>query len=345
MRRLGPRPRSAGLGRRGVDHDRLRRGDVDQWLCRRRRSATATSTCAGSRWCWDGSGCCSRGSRTPCTTSPARSAPSMPWAIAQGPYSPALIHALARAPARPTLFSPYLFHPTLFGIAAAPHPRILVPAAHDEPALRLGIVRRALLAADGLWFHSPEERELVAAVHPQDGGHPVGVRGRRRRRPRRTSTPAPSPRVTASPGRTSTTAAAPPPTRGSTWSSRGRGCCAAHTRLRCSCSAARLVRVATSRGCATSGASTSANAGRRSPGPPPSSCPGRSSRCRCSRSRRGHRAGHASSTRRHRSSPGTRRGAAPASSSAAPPSWRRARPSSSTTPGGRTPWGRWAART
>jgi glycosyltransferase involved in cell wall biosynthesis len=89
------------------------------------------------------------------------------WAIAQGPYSPGLIRALARADPMPTLFSPYLFHPTLFGIAAAPHPRILVPAAHDEPALRLALVRRAMLAADALWFHSPEERDLVTSAHPQ----------------------------------------------------------------------------------------------------------------------------------------------------------------------------------
>jgi glycosyltransferase involved in cell wall biosynthesis len=89
------------------------------------------------------------------------------WAIAQGPYSPGLIHALARADPMPTLFSPYLFHPIIFGMAAAPHPRILVPAAHDEPALRLTLVRRALLAADALWFHSPEERDLVRSAHPQ----------------------------------------------------------------------------------------------------------------------------------------------------------------------------------
>jgi glycosyltransferase involved in cell wall biosynthesis len=103
---------------------------------------------------------------------PAHLRPEHLWSIAQGPYSPALIGALARAQRRPTLFSPYLFHPTLFGVAAAPHPRLITPAAHDEPALRLRIVRRALLSADGLWFHSPEERELVATVHPQTRARP-----------------------------------------------------------------------------------------------------------------------------------------------------------------------------
>jgi glycosyltransferase involved in cell wall biosynthesis len=88
------------------------------------------------------------------------------WSIAQGPYAPALIRALGRADPAPTLFSPYLFHPTLFGLPAASHPRILCPAAHDEPALRLGVVRRAVLSADALWFHSPEEGELLLAAHP-----------------------------------------------------------------------------------------------------------------------------------------------------------------------------------
>ncbi len=93
--------------------------------------------------------------------------PEHVWSVAQGPYAPTLIRALANADAVPTLFSPYLFHPTLFGLPAAPHPRILCPAAHDEPALRLDVVRRAVLSADALWFHSPEERELLLTAHPE----------------------------------------------------------------------------------------------------------------------------------------------------------------------------------
>jgi glycosyltransferase involved in cell wall biosynthesis len=89
------------------------------------------------------------------------------WSIAQGPYAPSLIRALSDAAPVPSLFSPYLFHPTLYGLPAAPHPRILCAAAHDEPALRLTVVRRAVLAADGLWFHSPEERDLLISEHPE----------------------------------------------------------------------------------------------------------------------------------------------------------------------------------
>jgi glycosyltransferase involved in cell wall biosynthesis len=98
---------------------------------------------------------------------PRRLRPEHLWSIVQGPYAPALIRALANAGSVPTLFSPYLFHPTLFGLPAAGHPRILCPAAHDEPALRLGVVRRAVLSADSLWFHSPEEGELLLTAHPQ----------------------------------------------------------------------------------------------------------------------------------------------------------------------------------
>ena len=94
------------------------------------------------------------------------------WSVEQGPWAPGLIRALRRADPIPTLFSPYLFHPTLFGLPAAPHPRILCPAAHDEPALRLEVVRRAVLATDALWFHSPEERELLLATHPAAGRLP-----------------------------------------------------------------------------------------------------------------------------------------------------------------------------
>ncbi len=99
-------------------------------------------------------------------------APEHLWAMAQGPYAPSLVRALARAEPVPALFSPYLFHPILYGLPAAPHPRILCPAAHDEPALRLGVVRREVLAADALWFHSPEERDLLFRKHPRAAGIP-----------------------------------------------------------------------------------------------------------------------------------------------------------------------------
>jgi glycosyltransferase involved in cell wall biosynthesis len=110
---------------------------------------------------------------------PATLRPETAWVVAQGPFAPGLVRALAQAPDRPTLFIPYLYYPTLWGLPAAPHPRLLIPAAHDEPALRLRAVRRALLAADGLWYGTEEERRLVEGRHPGAGGkpHAVGTTG------------------------------------------------------------------------------------------------------------------------------------------------------------------------
>ena len=97
---------------------------------------------------------------------PTSCRPERLWTVLQGPYSPALIRALATADSKATLFTPYLYHPTLLGVGAAPHPRIVVPAAHNEPALSLRITGRALRRADALFFHTPEEAELVHSVHP-----------------------------------------------------------------------------------------------------------------------------------------------------------------------------------
>jgi glycosyltransferase involved in cell wall biosynthesis len=106
---------------------------------------------------------------------PPRLRPETAWVVAQGPFAPALVRALATGRDRPTLFTPYLYHPTLWGIPAAPHPRLLIPAAHDEPALRLRAVGRALAAADALWYHSGEERRLVETVQPIARQRPFAV--------------------------------------------------------------------------------------------------------------------------------------------------------------------------
>ena len=106
---------------------------------------------------------------------PARLRPESLWLAAQGPYAPGLVRRLRALPPGPTLFSPYLFHPVVRGITAAPHPRLLMPAAHDEPALRLRAVGAEVAAADGLWFHTPEERDLLVAVHPAASRLPIEV--------------------------------------------------------------------------------------------------------------------------------------------------------------------------
>ena len=101
---------------------------------------------------------------------PAGLRPEALWVAAQGPWSPALVAALrgggAHEPRVPTLFLPYLYHPTLRGLPAFPGPRLLMPAAHDELPLQLDAVRTAMAAADALWFGTDEERDMVERVHP-----------------------------------------------------------------------------------------------------------------------------------------------------------------------------------
>lgn len=101
--------------------------------------------------------------------------PETAWLVSQGPFAPALVRALATGTDRPTLFIPYLYHPTIWGLPAAAHPRLLIPAAHDEPALRLRAVGRAVAAADALWYLTEEERSLLEAVHPVAAERPHAV--------------------------------------------------------------------------------------------------------------------------------------------------------------------------
>lgn len=100
--------------------------------------------------------------------------PEAAWFRLQGPYAPHLVHALGAASGA-TLFIPYLYYPTVYGLPAAPHPRVLVPAAHDERPLHLAAVRRAIAAADGLLYGTPEERDLVEAAHPAARDLPCAV--------------------------------------------------------------------------------------------------------------------------------------------------------------------------
>src|SRR5487761_1526872 len=106
---------------------------------------------------------------------PSALRPETAWLLAQGPFAPSLVRALATGDDLPTLFLPYLYHPTLWGLPAAPHPRLLIPAAHDEPALRLRAVGRAVAASDAIWYLTEEERALLETVHPLASQRPHAV--------------------------------------------------------------------------------------------------------------------------------------------------------------------------
>jgi glycosyltransferase involved in cell wall biosynthesis len=101
--------------------------------------------------------------------------PEALWVAAQGPWAPELVRAVHSAPSAPTLFLPYLYHPTLRGLPACPGPRLLMPAAHDELPLRLRLSGEAVAAADALWYGTDEERDMVERVHRVAAGKPSAV--------------------------------------------------------------------------------------------------------------------------------------------------------------------------
>ena len=85
------------------------------------------------------------------------------WIHAQGPVVDAFL-PLLRETARDVdffVFFTYLFALTTTGLPAVAERSILVPTAHDEPALQLGVFRPVFTAARALVFHTPEERDLV----------------------------------------------------------------------------------------------------------------------------------------------------------------------------------------
>lgn len=84
----------------------------------------------------------------------------------QGPVSSSLLQAVEASDADLVVFAPYLFWTTI-GVAGSVIDRaVIVPAAHDEPFLRLPTVGRTVAAARGLLYGSRAERSLLERVMP-----------------------------------------------------------------------------------------------------------------------------------------------------------------------------------
>ncbi len=88
------------------------------------------------------------------------------WIDAQGPYCPDLLDAVEASPADLVAFYPYLYYPTVRGIARVRDRAVLHPAAHDEPAIRLPVFREVFGAARGFAYHVDSERRLVERLFP-----------------------------------------------------------------------------------------------------------------------------------------------------------------------------------
>jgi glycosyltransferase involved in cell wall biosynthesis len=89
----------------------------------------------------------------------------MEWLKQQGPWAPGLIDYLERHHQHydVLIFFTYLYAPTVLGLKVAPSKSLLVPTAHDEPAIRLGIYQDVFGSAAGIVWNTESERKFVSA--------------------------------------------------------------------------------------------------------------------------------------------------------------------------------------
>lgn len=87
----------------------------------------------------------------------------MEWLKQQGPWCPALLDYLERHHQQydVLIFMTYLYAPTVLGARIAPHKSILVPTAHDEPAIHLDIYKELFNAPAAIAYNTDVERRFL----------------------------------------------------------------------------------------------------------------------------------------------------------------------------------------
>jgi len=87
----------------------------------------------------------------------------MSWLRQQGPWCPALLEYLERHQGQydVLIFFTYLYAPTVLGARIAPQKAILVPTAHDEPAIHLEIYKELFSAPAGIAYNTDVERRFL----------------------------------------------------------------------------------------------------------------------------------------------------------------------------------------
>lgn len=87
------------------------------------------------------------------------------WLYAQGPWSPALLEAIvqARQATDVFIFFTYIYYPTALGLRLVSDKALLVPTAHDEPAIYFNIYRALFHAPRAILYNTDEERAFVEA--------------------------------------------------------------------------------------------------------------------------------------------------------------------------------------
>ena len=85
------------------------------------------------------------------------------WLRQQGPWCPALVDYLERSHHQydVLVFFTYLYAPTVMGMRIAPHKSILVPTAHDEPAIHLDVYKELFSLPAGIAYNTDSERRFL----------------------------------------------------------------------------------------------------------------------------------------------------------------------------------------
>lgn len=85
------------------------------------------------------------------------------WMERQGPCSPALIDALEREEENHDIFIffTYLYYNTYWGLKKIKGKKVLVPTAHDEPALHLDIMKEVFSSPQAFMFNTESEKEML----------------------------------------------------------------------------------------------------------------------------------------------------------------------------------------
>ncbi len=86
------------------------------------------------------------------------------WMERQGPCSPALVEAVGREEQDHdhVIFFTYLYYNTFWGLRSVRGRPTLVPTAHDEPALRLGIMKEVFARPAAFMFNTESEKAMLA---------------------------------------------------------------------------------------------------------------------------------------------------------------------------------------
>jgi glycosyltransferase involved in cell wall biosynthesis len=95
-------------------------------------------------------------------------ADEMEWLTLQGPWCPNLIEYLRRHQQQydVLVFFTYLYAPTVMGLEVNPGKSVLIPTAHDEPVIKLGIYKEVFRRPGAIAYLTDSERRFVQQQFP-----------------------------------------------------------------------------------------------------------------------------------------------------------------------------------